>query len=149
MRDRRHASALLVGTALAIAAPAAGQSQAECRTCGRVESIRVVTSSERWEPLGSAVGTNVPAGGPGDSMQPAAVSSFRIGAGGRNEGMVLLGSAGGANYKKSSGNYEQRRWEVMVKLDDGQTRSVSLRYDPYVREGDRVRIAGNNVELLE
>jgi hypothetical protein len=28
-------------------------------------------------------------------------------------------------------------------------RVVSVSYEPYVREGDRVRIAGNNVELLD
>lgn len=121
----------------------------DCKACGRVVSIRTVTSAERWEPLGSAVGSAANVGGPGGSMQPSTVTSFRVGRGGKNEGMVLLGSAGGANYKKSSTSYEQRRFEVTVKLDDGQTRAVSMAYEPFVREGDRVRIAGNNVELVE
>jgi outer membrane lipoprotein SlyB len=121
---------------------------ADCKACGRVESIRTVTSADRWEPLGSAVGSAADVGGPG-ATQPTTVSSFRIGRGGKNEGIVLLGSAGGANYKKSSMSYEQRRWEVTVRLDDGQTRVVSMGYEPFVREGDRVRVAGNNVELVE
>jgi len=122
---------------------------ADCRTCGRVVSIRMETSADRWEPLGSAVGSAADVGGPGGSTQPSTVSSFRIGRGGKNEGIVLLGSAGGANYKKSSMSYEQRRWEVTVRLDDGQTRVLSMAYEPFVREGDRVRVAGNNVELVE
>jgi hypothetical protein len=38
---------------------------------------------------------------------------------------------------------------VTVKLDNGQVRVVSLGFEPYVREGDRVRVSGNNVELLD
>ncbi len=149
----RTARALVAVAAVLASAPQAlaqsASTTTDCRACGRVVSIRTVTSAERWEPLGSAVGSAADVGGPGGSMQPSTVSSFRIGRGGKNEGMVLLGSAGGANYKKSSTSYEQRRWEVTVKLDDGQTRAVSMGYEPFVREGDRVRIAGNNVELLD
>jgi hypothetical protein len=36
-----------------------------------------------------------------------------------------------------------------VKLDSGQTRIVSLAFEPYVREGDYVRVVGNNVELVD
>jgi hypothetical protein len=38
---------------------------------------------------------------------------------------------------------------VTVKLDSGRTRVLTVPYEPYVREGDRVRIAGNNVELVD
>jgi len=156
MRARPFSRRLLISIAVVGAVASAphvlaqsASSDSDCRACGRVVTIRTVTSAERWEPLGSAVGSAPDVGGPGGSMQPSTVSSFRIGRGGKNEGMVLLGSAGGANYKKSSTSYEQRRWEVTVKLDDGETRAVSMGYEPFVREGDRVRIAGNNVELLD
>ncbi len=62
---------------------------------------------------------------------------------------MVLGAAGGADYKRTPESYEQRRWDVVVKLDSGGVRIVSLSYEPYVREGDRVRISGNNVELLD
>jgi outer membrane lipoprotein SlyB len=45
--------------------------------------------------------------------------------------------------------YEKPRWEVTVRMDNGQPRIVSLAYEPYVQEGDRVRISGRNVELIE
>jgi outer membrane lipoprotein SlyB len=135
----------------ALAQSASGDS--DCKACGRVVSIRLLTAAERWEPLGSAVGSaagsSADLSGPGGPAQPSTVSSFRIGRGGKNEGIVLLGSAGGANYKKAPTSYEHRRWEVTVRLDDGQTRAVGMAYEPFVREGDRVRIAGNNVELLD
>jgi len=76
-------------------------------------------------------------------------TSFQIGSDGSNQGMVMLGAGGGAAYKRTPNSYEQPRWEVTVKLDSGSIRVVTLSYEPYVKEGDRVRIAGNNVELLE
>src|SRR5512144_1187902 len=139
MRARTLGRSLLLSVAvvavLASTPQVLAQSTAnvDCKACGRVVSIRTVTSAERWEPLGSAVGSAASVGGPGGSMQPSTVTSFRVGRGGKNEGMVLLGSAGGANYKKSSTSYEQRRWEVTVRLDDGQTRAVSIGYEPFVR----------------
>jgi outer membrane lipoprotein SlyB len=63
--------------------------------------------------------------------------------------MVMLGAGGGATYRKSPNAYEQPRWEVTVKLDSGQKRVVTVAYEPFVREGDRVRIAGNNLELVD
>lgn len=139
---------LLIALAGTVAAQAPSNAS-DCAACGRVVSIRSSAAVERWEPLGSAFGSGPAVGGPGDSLQPSAVASFQVGRGGKNEGIVLLGSAGGANYKKPSGSYKKPRWDVTVKLDSGDTRNVNLAYEPYVREGDRVRIAGNSLELLD
>ena len=97
-----------------------------------------------WTPLGTTGQQPVAA------MQPGRVTTtFQIGRGMTNQGMVVLGAAGGAVYRKSPNSYEQPRWDVTVKLDAGRTRVVTVAYEPYVREGDRVRIAGNNVELVD
>jgi hypothetical protein len=136
------------------ASPASSAAQAppsitaiECGVCGTVESIRQTTATQQWTPLGTGVGV----GGVSDlGSAPAGVTSYRIGPGLSNQGMVVLGSAGGAAYKKTPNSYERLRWEVTVKLfGGGGVRIVTLSYEPYVHEGDRVRIAGNNVELLE
>jgi len=118
----------------------------ECGACGKVESIRQTTTQQQWTPLGTGVGVG---GAPSLGEAPAGVTSYRIGPGLSNQGMVVLGAAGGAAYKRTPNSYEQRRWDVTVRLDGGGTRVVSLPYEPYVREGDHVRIAGNNVELLD
>jgi hypothetical protein len=110
--------------------------------CGRIESIRQVTVKENWTPLGTT-GTQ-PTG-----SRSGAVTSFEIGPGASNQGMVLLGSSGGANYRKSPNSYEKPQWQVTVKLDSGRSRVLTLAYEPYVREGDRVRVAGNSVELVD
>lgn len=125
-------------------APAAAT---DCAACGIIESIRQTTAKENWTPLGMGVGVG---GAPsGVTQPPAAVSSFQIGPGFSNQGIVLLGAAGGAAYRKAPNSYERPRWELTVKLDGGGVRLVTLAYEPYVREGDRVRVSGNNVELLD
>lgn len=139
---------------LAPTAPAIGAQSApppsvvaiDCGPCGKVESIRQTTVKQQWTPLGTGVGVG---GVPDLGASPAGVTSYRIGPGLSNQGMVMLGSAGGAAYRKTPNAYETKRWDVTVKMDNGGERIVTLSYEPYVREGDRVRVAGNNLELLE
>ena len=108
--------------------------------CGRVESIRQTTVKQAWTPLGT------PSGFDADGR---AVTSYKIGPGLSNQGMVVLGAGGGASYRKSPNAYEQPRWEVTLKMDDGQKRVVTVAYEPFVREGDHVRVAGNSLELVD
>jgi hypothetical protein len=159
MTIRRKHAVRLPGTGLvvlvaALVAVAAGPVGAQtpsaaaidCGACGKVESIRQSTTKAQWTPLGTGVGVG---GTPSLGDYPSGVTSFRIGPGLSNQGMVVLGAAGGAAYKSTPKSYEQPRWDVTVRMDAGGVRVVSMSYEPYVREGDRVRIAGNNVELLD
>lgn len=141
----RLAAIALVGGLCALAAPAQAQSGGtgpDCSSfpCGRVESIRQTTVKQPWTPLGA------PAGFDADGR---AVTSFKIGPGLSNQGMVVLGAGGGATYRKSPGAYEQPRWEVTLKMDSGEKRVVTVAYEPFVREGDHVRVAGNSLELVD
>jgi len=129
------------------AANAAPAPSIECGACGKVESIRQTSVKDQWTPLGTGVGVGGAPVSPGGN--PTGVTSYRIGPGMSNQGMVVLGAAGGAAYSKTPNSYERQRWEVTVKLDSGSSRVVMLSYEPYVREGDRVRISGSNVELLD
>lgn len=111
-----------------------------CEQCGKVLSIRQMLVKEQWTPLG---------GGGSFNNDARAATMFQIGPGLSNEGKVMVGAAGGATYQKTPNVYEKPRWDVTVKMDNGQTRVVSLAFEPYVQEGDRVRISGRNVELIE
>jgi len=134
-------------TAKSATAPtAAAPPSDDCGPCGRIVSIKQTTSKQSWTPLGAGVGVG---GAPDLGSTPSAVTNFQIGPGLSNQGLVIIGAAGGASYRRSPNSYEQPRWEVTVKLDSGQTRVVTLSYEPYVQQGDRVRVAGNNVELVE
>jgi outer membrane lipoprotein SlyB len=105
-----------------------------------VESIRQTTVKEAWTPLGTGASFDA------DSR---AVTSYQIGPGLSNKGMVVLGAGGGATYRKSPGAYDQPRWEVTIKMDSGQKRVITVAYEPFVREGDRVRVAGKSLELVD
>jgi len=112
----------------------------DCGQCGKVISIRETRVKEQWTPLG---------GGASFDADARAATMFQIGPGLSNQGKVMVGAAGGAAYQKTPNAYEKPRWEVTVKMDNGQTRVTSLAYEPYVQAGDRVRISGRNVELIE
>ena len=112
--------------------------------CGKVDSIRQTTVKQPWTPLGGGAVSASP-GDYGGRMTTA----FQIGPGLSNQGIVILGAAGGADYQKRPNSYDQPRWEVTIKLDNGQKRVVTVAYEPFVREGDRVRVAGTSLELVE
>ncbi len=131
---------LLVLAALAvIGAPA--QAQDRCPNCGRVDSIREYTATTGWTPLGAA-GTAGVSETAGNAGRVSTQYNFTSG------NMVLLGAAGGAGYAKRPNSYERPRWEIVVRMDDGSRRTVSHDYEPALREGDRVRVYGTQLELL-
>lgn len=123
----------------------AGPGAPECASfpCGRIESIRQTSVKQSWTPLGTGVAAD-----PGQAAGRT-TATFQIGPGFSNQGMVMLGAGGGAAYRKTPNAYEQPRWEVTVRLDNGQKRVVTVAYEPFVREGDRVRVAGTSLELVE
>jgi len=121
-----------------------GNSDPDCSSfpCGRVETIRQTTIKQSWTPLGTGI-TQSPGANTGQ-----VATSYQIGPGLSNQGMVVLGAGGGAAYKKTPNSYDQPRWEVTIKMDSGQQRVVTVAYEPFIREGDRVRVAGNSLELV-
>ena len=144
----RHLPILLFAGLVTTAAQAqtsANTDAPDCTSfpCGRVETIRQTTVKQPWTPLGGGASAS-----PGDNSGRVS-TSFQIGPGLSNQGMVLLGAEGGAAYRKTPNQYDQPRWEVTIKLDNGQKRVVTVAYEPFVREGDRVRVAGNSLELVD
>ncbi len=141
-----HLPIFLFAAAVAIPAGAQpGPNSPDCTSfpCGRVDTIRQTTVKQPWTPLGTGASAS-----PGDNDGRVAMS-FQIGPGLSNQGMVLLGAGGGAAYRQSPNSYNQPRWEVAITLDDGRKRVVTVAYEPFVREGDRVRVAGNSLERIE
>jgi len=112
-----------------------------CANCGVVVSIVRVVEEEAWTPLG--VSSAASSATSGDAQGRTA---FAFGGEGKPS-LVLVGAAGGAVYAKRPNSYQRPRWDVTVKLDTGATRVLPQLYEPLLREGDRVRVFGTQVEL--
>jgi outer membrane lipoprotein SlyB len=144
----RAAHLLVLATALA-ALPAAAQpgtSAGACDRCGKIESIRPVAAKDQWTPLGTVSATPL---GAGNSAVPSGVTMVQIGPGFSKQGTVLIGAAGGAAYGTRPSQLNATRWEVVVRMDAGGSRSVTQNYEPMLREGDRVRVSGTQLELVQ
>ncbi len=109
----------------------AAPTPAICKECGVVEAVREVAV----EPKGSGGGAI--AGG-----LVGGLIANQIGKGATRSIATLLGAAGGAY----AGNYieksikESKRYEVLVRFEDGSTRTFSSESIPTWQSGDRVRL---------
>ena len=136
---------LLFVVGVVVGQPLSHDNTPSCNNCGVITSVRMTTQEEEWAPVGTvhaaATTTTHPTGA-------ATRSAFEFGSeGGR--GLVVVGAAGGATYSRQAASYQRPRWAVTVRMDDGGTRTVQQRYEPFVREGDRVRIIGTQLELAD
>ena len=126
------------------AKPAAAD--AACERCGKIESIRPVAAKDQWTPLGTVSSSPL---GDGNTANPSGVTMYQIGPGFSKKGTVLIGSAGGAAYGTRPNQLNATRWEIVVRMDAGGTRSVTQNYETMLREGDRVRVSGSQLELVQ
>jgi hypothetical protein len=145
MRFRSDFAAVAAVAALALAIPSRAQPPADgCDACGVVTGISVSTERQQWTPLGTTGAQTVTPSG----RMTDATTQFSIGPQLKNQGLVIVGAAGGAAYVKRPNAYEKPRWDVTVKMDRGGTRVIPQSYEPMLREGDRVRVLGTQLDLL-
>jgi outer membrane lipoprotein SlyB len=142
----RPAILFLLAGALA-AVPAAAQTGAGpgCERCATIESIRPVTVKDQWAPLGTVSASPQGSG----AAPPSGVTMVQIGPGFSNQGTVLIGAAGGAAYRTRPSQLNATRWEIVLRMDAGGSRSVTQNYEPMLRAGDRVRVSGTQLELVQ
>jgi outer membrane lipoprotein SlyB len=117
-----------------------------CDRCGKVETIRQASTQTQWQPLGTLPSATAA----GSDLNPSSVTAFKIGKDLSNQGQVMIGAAGGAAYQaRPPPQRNATRWEIVVRMDDGSARSVTQNYEPLLQVGDRVRVFGTQVELVQ
>ncbi len=119
------------GTAGGITYVASSQRQAICADCGVVESVREVQVEAKGSGGGAVAGGLV--GG---------LIGNQVGRGAARDIATVLGAVGGA----FAGNHlektvkESKRYDVVVRFDDGSTRTFSSDTPPAWHSGDPVRL---------
>jgi outer membrane lipoprotein SlyB len=116
-----------------------------CDHCGKVEAIRQASTQTQWSPLGSVPSVTQA----GSDLSPSSITAYKIGKDLSNQGQVMIGAAGGAVYQTRPTQRNATRWEIVVRMDDGSARSVTQNYEPLLQVGDRVRVFGTQIELLQ
>lgn len=110
-----------------------------CNSCGTVESVRHIVQQGEASGAGAVIGGV--AGG---------VLGHQIGSGRGNDAATVLGAVGGAyaGHQIEKNKNKKSSWQVRVRLDTGQLRTLSFRGEPAFREGDRVKIVNGRLALL-
>jgi outer membrane lipoprotein SlyB len=119
------------------AQPAVAQT---CDTCGVVQTIRTVQQKGEGSGLGAVAGGVL--GG---------VVGHQFGSGRGNTAATIVGAGAGAyaGHQVEKNVKKKTSYDVVVKLDKGTTRTLSMTSKPTVKEGERVKIVdGNRLALL-
>lgn len=136
---------LLVVSLLAAGPACAGDpvgptgSVGECRNCGTVQSIDRVEKSGQASGAGAVIGAVI--GG---------VVGHQFGSGRGQDAATAAGAAGGAiaGHQTEKNMRSGAFFRVTVRMDSGERREVNVAETAGLHAGDRVRITGNNLEIV-
>jgi outer membrane lipoprotein SlyB len=138
----KHWTRWIVAAALAVSASGVGADGqvGKCRDCGTVRAVDVMDKSGDASGKGAVIGAVI--GG---------VVGHQFGSGRGNDAATAAGAVGGAavghqqEKKANAGSY----YRVTVDMDNGGTREVNIGEAAGLRPGDRVRVAGKDLERLD
>jgi outer membrane lipoprotein SlyB len=134
----KNALAAITWFAASLMLAGSAQAQSGCRDCGVVRSVQQIQQKGGSSGGGAVIGGVL--GG---------VLGHQIGSGRGNTVATIAGAAGGAVV----GNEVERNrnsttsWEVGVRMDSGNWRTLRYSSPPRVREGDRVRLVNGGRSL--
>jgi outer membrane lipoprotein SlyB len=118
-------------------AQARAPAPAVCNNCGRVEAVNV------QEVAGEGSGLGAVAGG-----VAGAVLGNQVGRGTGRKVATVAGAAGGAFAGHQAEKYLKsgKRYDVVVRMEDGSTRTFPYDNEPGFRAGERVRIVEGKLQ---
>jgi len=122
-------------SAIALLSGSLALAQSTCKECGQVQSIRYV------EEKGKTSGVGLVAGG-----VLGGVLGHQIGGGTGKTVATVAGAAGGAyvGNKVEQNKNTKGHWEVSLKMDSGNMRTLTFGSQPTVHEGERVKVVDGN-----
>ena len=133
--------ALLLAAAGCAADPArSGGAVSDCRNCGTVRSIEAMDRGGQASGAGAVIGAVI--GG---------VVGHQFGSGRGQDAATAAGAIGGA----AAGHQAEKQYRnagifrVGIRMDSGERRDVDVADPAGLRVGDRVRVSGRNIEILE
>ena len=143
-------SLLLIGSFVSAQTVIGKPPTGDCDRCGKIESIRPVTAKDLWTPLGSVSTTPQ---GDGTAATPSGVTMYQIGKGFSKQGTVVIGAAGGAAYRARPSELNAKRWEIVVRMEDGTVRiqvsDSGTGFRPQVVRPDDDDTSGRGLLLLD
>ncbi len=127
----RRLSALIAGSAFALAAGLATNAFALCKECGTVTEVKTVKQAGEASGAGAVIGGI--AGG---------VLGHQVGSGRGKDVATVAGAAGGAyaGHQIEKNKNASTTYVVYVKMEDGAQRSFTYSQPTSYRAGDRVKI---------
>ncbi len=121
----------------AVVAQAPAPAPAVCNTCGRVEAVNVQNVAGEGSGLGAVAGGVA-----------GALLGNQVGRGTGRKVATVAGAAGGAfaghqveKYAKSG-----KRYDVIVRMDDGSSRTFPYDSEPGFRVGERIRVVDGKLQ---
>ncbi|HET7728431.1 MAG TPA: glycine zipper 2TM domain-containing protein [Usitatibacter sp.] len=135
MNMHRHSlaiRALVAAFALGLAGPAA----AACKDCGTVVDVKVVKKKGEASGAGAVIGGV--AGG---------VLGHQIGSGRGNTAATVVGAGAGAyaGHEIEKNQKSTTSHQVVVKMEDGKTRTFNYQSATSYRVGDKVKVSGSTL----
>lgn len=129
-------AAATLGKSLQTAAAPAQRQYRSCAACGSVEAVNAVEVAGNGGYLGTIGGGVI-----------GALLGNQVGGGSGKTAATIAGALGGAYAGHTlEGNANTKvHYEVLVRLENGGTQTVSFETDPGLRVGDKVRIAGGGL----
>jgi outer membrane lipoprotein SlyB len=135
-KTRRFPAAALAAVMLSGAALAAQPALAACPNCGTVTDVKTVKKEGEGTGLGAVAGGVI--GG---------VLGHQVGSGRGNTAATVVGAGAGAyaGHQIEKSQKSTTSYQVVVKLEDGKTRTFNFATETSWRVGDRVKVVDGKI----
>jgi outer membrane lipoprotein SlyB len=129
--NRCHISAVITATLFAAAIALAPEAKAACPECGTVTDVKTIKKEGEGTGLGAVTGGVL--GG---------VLGHQVGSGRGNTAATVVGAGAGAyaGHQVEKSAKSSTSYQVIVKMEDGKSRTFSFGKETSYRVGDKIKV---------